>query len=80
VEGSERKPEVGNVTSKCDGVTRYRSNHVLRVITIKSGNVSYEPRAITLRSHNDFNKPRAITIKSGNFLQSAEALCDNAKM
>jgi hypothetical protein len=49
--------EVGNVTSECDGVTRYRCSHVLRAITIKSDDVSYESRAINLRSDNDFNKP-----------------------
>ncbi len=51
--------EVGNVISKYDGVTRYRFSHVLGAVTIKSVNVSYQPRAITLRSDNDFNKPRA---------------------
>jgi hypothetical protein len=73
-------PEVGNVTSKWNGVTRFRSSHVLRAITIKSYNVTYEPIAIILRSDNDFNNPRAITLKSGKFLQSVEALCDNSKM
>ncbi len=50
-------PEVGNVTSKCDGITCYRSSHVLGAITIKSYNVSYKPRAITLWSNYDLNKP-----------------------
>ncbi len=59
--------EVGNVTSKCDSVTRYCSSHVLRAITIKSDKVSYEPRAITLRSNNNFNEPWAITIKVVTF-------------
>jgi hypothetical protein len=72
--------EVGDVTLKYDGVTRYRFSHVLKAITIKSNNISYEPRAITLRNDNDFNKPRAITITSNNILQSIEALCENAKM
>jgi hypothetical protein len=61
--------EVGNVTSKFDGVTHYRSSHALRAITIKSDNVSDEPRAITLRSDNDFNKPRAITTKAVTFFR-----------
>jgi hypothetical protein len=59
--------EVGNVTYKCDGVTRYCFSHVIRDIIIKSDNVSYESRAITIRSDNGFYKPRAITIKSDNF-------------
>jgi hypothetical protein len=50
-------PEVGNVTSKCDGITCYCSSHVLGEITIKSYNVSYKPRAITLWSNYDLNKP-----------------------
>ncbi len=40
---------------------------MFRAITIKSDNVSYEPRAITVRSDNSFHKPWAITIKSDNF-------------
>jgi hypothetical protein len=71
------KPEVGNVTSKCNGVTRYRFNHVLREITIKGDNISYEPRATAFRSGNE---PREKTIKRNNFLHGVEALCDNAKM
>jgi hypothetical protein len=59
--------EVGNVTSKRNAVTRYRFSHVIRAITIKSDNVSYESRAITIRSDNGFYKPRAITTKSDNF-------------
>ncbi len=59
--------EVGNITSKCNGVTCYRFRYVIRTITIKSDNVSYESRAITIRSENGFYKPRAITINSDNF-------------
>ncbi len=58
-------PEFGNVISNRSGVTRYCFSHVLRAITIKSNNVSFEPRAIaiTIGSDSDFHKPRAITIK-----------------
>jgi hypothetical protein len=59
--------EVGNVTSRRNSVTRYRFSHVIRAITIKSDNISYEPRAITVRSGNGFHKLKAITIKSDNF-------------
>jgi hypothetical protein len=68
--------EVGNVTSKRNGVTRYCFSHVLRAITIKtSDNVSYEHRATSKRSDNNFHKPTAIT-----FPLSVEALCTNAKI
>jgi hypothetical protein len=56
---------VGNATSKRNGITRYRFNHVLRAINIKSDNVSYESGAI--RSDNDFHKPRVIAEKSNMF-------------
>jgi hypothetical protein len=72
--------EFGNVTSKRNGVARYRFNNALRAITIKSDNVPYAPRAITIRSGNDFHMPRGITIKALTFLHSVEALCVNAKM
>jgi hypothetical protein len=62
-----RYAEVGNVTSKCNGVTPYRLSHALREIIIKSHNVSHEPTARTIGSDNDFHMPRAITIKSDNF-------------
>ncbi len=58
------KPEVGNVTSKCNGVTRYRFNHVIREITIKGDNISNEHRATAFRSGNE---PRKKTIKSNKF-------------
>jgi hypothetical protein len=35
--------EVGNVTSKHNGVTRYRFTHALGAITLKSDNVALEP-------------------------------------
>ncbi len=72
--------EVGNVVSKRNGVTHYRFSHALRAITIKSNNVSCEPRAIAIRSDKDFHMPRAITIKAMNFPHNVEVLCDNAKM
>jgi hypothetical protein len=72
--------EVGNVTSKRNGVTPYHFSHVIRDITIKSDNIFYEPRVTTVRSDNAFHKPRVITIKKITFLHSVEALCDNAKM
>jgi hypothetical protein len=59
--------EVGNVTSERSGVTRCRFSHVIKVVTIKHDNVSYEPRVLTVRSDNRSNKPRAITMKSDNF-------------
>jgi hypothetical protein len=62
-------PEVGNVTSKCKGVTRYRFSHVLRAISIKSDNVSNDPGAVTIKSDNDIHKPWAIIIKSDSFSQ-----------
>jgi hypothetical protein len=59
--------DVGNDPSKHKGVTDDPFSHLLRMITIKSNNVSFEPRAITLRSDNDSYMPRAITTKSNNF-------------
>jgi hypothetical protein len=56
--------EVGIVTSNHKSVTHYRSSHNHGAITIKSDNVSLEPRAITLRSDNDFDMFIEITIKS----------------
>ncbi len=62
-----RFPKVGNITSKHNGVTRYRFSHSLRARTIKSNNVSYEPGEIAIRSKNDFHMPRPITKKSDKF-------------
>ncbi len=59
--------EVGNITSKDNGVIRYRFSHALGATIIKSDNVSYESRAITLRRDNNFDMPRVITIKSDSF-------------
>jgi hypothetical protein len=59
--------EVGNVTSKRNGVSSYGFRHVIRAITIKSSNVPHEPTAITIKSDNGFHKPVAITFKSDNF-------------
>jgi hypothetical protein len=59
--------EVGNVTSKHNGVSRYRFSHDHGAITIKSDNVCLEPRPITLRSDNDFDMPIAVNIKSDSF-------------
>ncbi len=44
--------EVGNVTSKRNGVTRYRLCQILRAITFSSDNGSNLDRAITLRRDN----------------------------
>ncbi len=41
--------EVGNITYKCNGVTRCRLGHVLRAIIFRSDNGSNVDRAITLR-------------------------------
>jgi hypothetical protein len=72
-------PKVGSVTFKRNSVTCYRFCHVLRALTIKSSNVSYEPSAQTRKSNNDFHKPRAITMAI-SFLHSVDALCNHAKM
>ncbi len=49
--------EVGNITSKSNGITHYHFSHVLGLVTIKKGDiVSYEPRVIIFRSNNDFQK------------------------
>jgi hypothetical protein len=45
--------KVGNITSKHNDITRYRFSHVIRAVTIKSNNVSYEHRAITVRIYNE---------------------------
>jgi hypothetical protein len=55
-------------------------SNVLRAITIKSYNVSYEPRAITRGSDDNFHKPRVITIKAITFLQIVEALSQKCNL
>jgi hypothetical protein len=55
--------EVSNITSKCNGVTRYRLCHVLRAITLSCNNSSNFDRAATLRCDIGSNVPRAITFK-----------------
>jgi hypothetical protein len=62
-----RLTDVGNISSKHNCIKHYRFSHVIRAVTTKSDNVSYESRAITIRSDNGFYKPRAIPIKSNNF-------------
>jgi hypothetical protein len=47
--------EIGNVTSKCKGVTSYRLSPVLRKITLGSDNGSNFDRAINLRRNNGFH-------------------------
>jgi hypothetical protein len=61
--------EVGNVTSKRNGVThyRYRLCQILRAITFSSDNGSNLDRAITLRRDNGSYVPRAITFRNDNF-------------
>jgi hypothetical protein len=44
--------EVGNVTSKCNGVTRCCLCHVLRAITFRSDNDSNFDTAVTLGCDN----------------------------
>jgi hypothetical protein len=61
------QPEVGNVTSKRNGVTRYRLCHILRAITFCSDNASNLDRAITLSRDNGSYVPRAITFRNDNF-------------
>jgi hypothetical protein len=72
--------EVGNVSSKRNGVIRYRSFCHLRAIIIRRNNDPDVPRAINIRSANgpptatvltitnddDPNVHRAIIIRSGN--------------
>ncbi len=53
-------PEVGNGTSKRNGVTRYRFSHVFRAITEENDNVSNDPRVVAIKSDNYFHKPWAI--------------------
>ncbi len=66
--------EVGNVTSKRNGVTCSRFSHALRAIAIKSDNVSYEPRAIALRSDNISYESRVITLRSDNISYEPRAI------
>jgi hypothetical protein len=60
-------PAVGNVTSKCNCVTRSRSCHVLRAITFVSDNGSNFDRAITLQRNNGSYVSGAITFRNNNF-------------
>jgi hypothetical protein len=62
-----KAPEVGNVSSTCNGVTPYRLCHVFRAITFRSSNSSNFDRAITLRRYNGFNRLEVITFRSDNF-------------
>ncbi len=52
--------EIGIVTSN-NGVTRWCFGNVPRPITMKSDNVSHEPKGLNITSDNDFHKSRAIT-------------------
>ncbi len=45
--------EVGNVTSKCNGVTLYRLSHLLRAITLSSYNSWKLDRAITVPKYQE---------------------------
>jgi hypothetical protein len=45
--------EVGNVASQHKGIIRYRFSQVLRAVTLRSNNESFEPRARTIRNDND---------------------------
>ncbi len=56
--------EVGYITSKRDGVTRYR---FFRAITFSSGNGLNLDRAITFRRDNGSYVPRALMFRNGNF-------------
>ncbi len=75
------KPEVGNVTSKCNGFTRYRFCLVVRAITLRSDNGLNVTKAITFSSDNGFFTPRAIiTFRSNNVSPQHNTLCNKDKM
>jgi hypothetical protein len=71
-------PEVGNVTSKCNGVTRYRFCLAVTAINFRSDNGLNVN--ITMRSDYGFFMSRAITSKSNNFSPQHIALCNNVEM
>jgi hypothetical protein len=58
------KAEVGNVTSKCNGVTHYCLCHVFKAITFSGDNGSNMDRAKTLRRDKSSFVPRAITFRN----------------
>ncbi len=60
------KAEVGNVTTKCNGVIGYRFCLAGRAVTFKSNNGYNVTRATTIGSNNGFYLPRAITSRSNN--------------
>jgi hypothetical protein len=68
------RAEVGNVTSKYNGVTRYLLCYVLRVITLRSDNGSTFDRAITLGCGNGFIELEVTTLKAATFLHSTPAV------
>ncbi len=67
--------EVGNVTSKCNGVTRHHFCLAVKAINFRSDNGLNVNIAITMSSDNCFFKPRAITFRSNNFSPQHIALC-----
>ncbi len=71
---------VGNVTSKCNGVTRYRFCLAVRAITFRSDNGSNVTRVITISSDNGFIMPRAITLRTNSVSPQHKVLCDNCSV
>jgi hypothetical protein len=65
VETSGLSAEVGNVTSKFNGVTHHRLGHVLKAITLSSDDSSNFDSVITLRRGSYV--PRAKTVRNNNF-------------
>jgi hypothetical protein len=74
------KVEVGNVTSKCNGITCYRFCLAVLAITFRSDNGKNVTRVITISSDKRFFMPRPITFRSNNVSPQHKALCDNNKM
>jgi hypothetical protein len=68
------RAEVGNVTSKHNGVVNYRCFHVLRAITICSYNGCNIPRAMIVRNNNGTLVPKPLTVNSPNDSDTQRAL------
>ncbi len=71
---------VGNVTSKCNGVTCYRFCLDVTAITFRTNNDLKIIMAITISCDNGSFMPRTITFEHNNFLRSPKASCDNARI
>ncbi len=71
--------EVGNVSSKCNGVRSYRLCLVLRAIIFSSDKGSNLEKALNLRRDNDSQVRIAITFGSKNFSLRGEVSFYNSK-